>query len=83
MAVDKQIIREYGTYTELTTGGGAKELQLYMCGIATDEDNFIYRSDDGFHRCAQYSSTLTALTEGAVPFGDASGNISQDVSQFF
>jgi len=76
MALDKQIIREYATYANLIDVGGDNELQLYMIGIATDTDEFIFRSDDGYHRCLD--SGTTALSEHSIPFINASGKVVQD-----
>ena len=68
MALDKQIIREYGTYAELTQAAGDKELQMYMVGIANDSDEFIFRSSDGYHRCVDSGRDGTPLLDGT---GDA------------
>jgi len=76
MALDKQIIREYATYANLIDVGGDNELQLYMIGIATDTDEFIFRSDDGYHRCLD--SGTTALSEHSIPFINSSGKVTQD-----
>lgn len=78
MALDKQIVREYGTYAELTTGSGAKELQLYMIGLATDIDMLIHRSDDGYHKILDTGATT--LAQHAIPFTDANGHMSQSVT---
>ena len=76
MAVDKQIIREYGAYANLVAGADPIELQLYMIGIANDTDEMIFRSDDGFHRVLD--SGTTALSEHSIPFINSSGEVAQD-----
>ena len=76
MAVDKQIIREYGAYANLVAGADPIELQLYMIGIANDTDEMIFRSDDGFHRLLD--SGTTALSEHSIPFINGSGKATQD-----
>jgi len=76
MALSKQIIRVHGDYADLVAGAGASELQLYMIGIASDTDEFIFRSDDGFHRCLD--SGTTVLSENSIPFINASGKATHD-----
>ena len=76
MALDKQIIREYGTYAELTQAAGDKELQMYMIGVANDSDEFVFRSSDGYHRCVD--SGTVGLTEHSIPYIDSFGKAAQD-----
>ena len=76
MALAKQIIRLHATYANLIAPAGDDELQLYMIGIATDTDEFIFRSDDGYHRCLD--SGTAALSEHSIPFINSSGKATQD-----
>jgi hypothetical protein len=71
MALDKQILRENGTLADLTNVGGAKELQPYQIGIATDVGREIFRDATDF-RYNLNTMDDTAVS-GDIPFLGADG----------
>jgi len=71
MAVDKQILRENGLYSELTLLGGTKELQDNQIGLSTDDKQLVHRiGSTTYHGL---NSRDHGLTVGRLALVDSDG----------